>query len=171
MGIVIPFYCVLYVHISYHCSHWSTYVCSDSIIIFIILVWHVGCEHKSHMHIAICIINILKLITIYSYHLFPFSCAAPTVAVSDITVTWVNETAVRVAWTALTLNDARGFPSYMVSVTSKEKEVANVTTNFISVVVGGLMPHTEYNVTVQALTAGGTKEGPHSAPGEIQLML
>ena len=29
------------------------------------------------------------------------------------------------------------------------------------------MPHTEYNITVQALTAGGTKEGPISAPGEM----
>ena len=29
------------------------------------------------------------------------------------------------------------------------------------------MPHTEYSVTVQALTAGGTKEGPRSVPGEM----
>ena len=123
------------------------------------------------IYIAICIINTLKFITIYSYHLFPSSCAAPTVAVTDITVTRVNDTAVRVTWTALTLNDARGFPSYVVIVTSKEREVANVTTYSTSVVVGGLMPHTGYNVTVQALTAEGTKEGPHSAPGEIQLML
>ena len=92
-------------------------------------------------------------------------------AVTDITITRVNDTAVRVTWTTLTLNDARGFPSYVVIVTSKEREVANVTTPSTSVVVGGLMPHTEYNVTVQALTAGGTKEGPLSAPGEIQLML
>ena len=92
-------------------------------------------------------------------------------AVSDITVTRVNDTAVKVAWTELILNDARGFPSYVVSITSNRKEVANVTTNSTSVVVGGLMPHTEYNVTVQALTAGGTKKGPLSAPGAIQLML
>ena len=123
------------------------------------------------MHIAICVINILKLIAIYSYNLFPFSCAAPAVPVTDIIVTRVNDTALRVTWTALTLNDARGFPSYVVIVTSKEREVANVTTPSTSVVVGGMMPHTEYNITVQALTAGGTKEGPLSAPGEIQLML
>ena len=125
------------------------------------------------MHIAISIINILNFYNNIqcNYHLFPFSCAAPVVPVSDITVTRVNDTAVKVTWTALTLNNARGFPSYVVIVTSKEREVANVTTPSTSVVVGGLMPHTEYNVTVQALTAGGTKEGPHSAPGEIQLML
>ena len=73
---------------------------------------------------------------------------------------------VRVTWIALTLNDARGFPSYLVSVTNDGKEAANHTTNSTSVVVGGLMPHTEYNVTVQALTAGGNKEGPHSEPRE-----
>ena len=89
--------------------------------------------------------------------------------VSDITITRVNDTAVRVTWTALTLNDARGFPSYVVSVMSKCEQVSFQTTNFISVVVGGLMPHTEYSVTVQALTAGGTKEGPPSAPGETEM--
>ena len=88
-------------------------------------------------------------------------------AVSDITVTRVNDTAVRVTWTALTLNDARGFPSYMVSVVSRCEQVSSQTTNSTSVVVRGLMPHTEYNITVQALTAGGTKEGPISEPGEI----
>ena len=88
-------------------------------------------------------------------------------AVSDITVTWVNYTAVRVTWTALTLNEARGFPSYVVSVMSRCEQVSSQRTPFTSVVVGGLMPHTEYNVTVQALTAGGTKEGPISAPGEM----
>ena len=66
----------------------------------------------------------------------------------------------------LTLHNARGFPSYVVSVTSEGKEVATHSTLSTSVVVGGLMPHTEYNITVQALTAGGTKEGPQSAPGE-----
>ena len=106
-----------------------------------------------------------QIIAIIIYHLFP--CAAPTVAVSVITVAWVNDTAVRVAWTALTLNDERGFPSYVVSVMSRCEQVPSQTTNSTSVVVGGLMPHTEYNITVQALTAGGTKEGPISAPGEM----
>ncbi len=86
--------------------------------------------------------------------------------VSDITVARVNDTAVRVAWMALTLNDARGFPSYVVSGMSRCEQVLSQTTNSTSVVVGGLMPHTEYSVTVQALTAGGTKEGPRSVPGE-----
>ena len=93
-------------------------------------------------------------------------CTAPSKPVSDVTVTRVNDTAVRVTWTALTLNDARGFPSYVVNVTIGEMEVSTHSTNSTSVVVGGLMPHTEYNVTVQALTAGGTKEGLLSAPGE-----
>ena len=74
-----------------------------------------------------------------------------------------------VTWMRLTLNDARGFPSYVVSVTSKGNEAVNHSTNSTSVVVGGLMPQTEYSVTVQALTAGGTKEGPPSAPGETEM--
>ena len=74
-----------------------------------------------------------------------------------------------VTWAALTLNDARGFPSYVVSVTSKGKEAVIHLTNSTSVVVGGLMPHTGYSVTVQALTAGGNKEGPRSAPGETEM--
>ena len=69
----------------------------------------------------------------------------------------------------LALNDARGFPSYMVSVTSEEGQVANHSTHSTSAVVGGLMPHTEYNVTVQALTGEGTKEGPISVPGETEM--
>ena len=90
-------------------------------------------------------------------------------SVSDVTVTRVNDTAVRVTWMNLTLNDARGFPSYVVSVTSEEGQVANHSTHSTSAVVGGLMPHTEYNITVQALTAGGTKEGPISVPGETEM--
>ena len=93
-------------------------------------------------------------------------CTAPSIPVSDITVTRVNDTAVRVTWTTLTLNEARGFPSYVVNVTIGGMEVSTHSTNSTSVVVGGLMPHTEYNVTVQALTAGATKEGPHNAPGD-----
>ena len=93
-------------------------------------------------------------------------CTAPYKPVSDITVTRVNDTAVRITWTTLTLNDARGFPSYVVNVTIGGMEVSTHSTNSTSVVVGGLMPHTEYSITVQALTSGGTKEGPLSAPGE-----
>ena len=88
-------------------------------------------------------------------------------AVSNIIVTRVNGTVVRVTWTALTLNEARGFPSYVVSVMSRCEQVSSQRTPSTSVVVRGLMPHTEYSVTVQALTAGGTKEGPHSTPGEM----
>ena len=70
---------------------------------------------------------------------------------------------------SLTLNDARGFPSYVVRVTSKGQEIDNHSTNTTSVVVGGLMPNTEYSVTVQALTARGTNRGPISAPGETEM--
>ena len=92
-------------------------------------------------------------------------CTAPSIPVSDVTVTRVNDTVVRVTWTALTLNEARGFPSYVVNITIDGEQVSSQRTPSTSVVVGGLMPHTEYNVTVQALTAGGIKEGPHSEPG------
>ena len=104
---------------------------------------------------------------IYSYYLFLF--AEPTVSVSDITVTRVNDTAVRLAWTALTLNEARGFPSYVVRVVGRCEQVPSQRTNSTSVVVEGLMPHTEYNITVQALTAGGTQEGPISVPSETEM--
>ena len=100
-------------------------------------------------------------------HQVHFLCiSAPAVPVSNVTITRINDTAVRVTWMRLTLNDARGFPSYVVSVTSKGKEAVNHSTNSTSVVVEGLLPHTEYNVTVRALTAGGTKGGPRSTPGE-----
>ena len=95
-----------------------------------------------------------------------FLSAAPAVSVSDITVTRVNDTAVMVTWAGLTLTDARGFPSYAVTVMNRCEQVSSQRTTSTSVVVGGLMPHTEYNITVQALTAGGTKEGPLSTPGE-----
>ena len=95
--------------------------------------------------------------------------SAPAVLVSIITVTRVNDTAVMITWRALTLNQARGFPKYTVSVTNDGKVVSSQSTTSTSVVAGGLMPHTEYNITVQALTAGGTKEGPQSAPGEIEV--
>ena len=71
-----------------------------------------------------------------------------------------------VTWTGLTLNEARGFPSYVVTFMNRCEQVSSQRTTSTSVVVGGLMPHTEYNITVQALTAGGAKEGPLSAPGE-----
>ena len=89
--------------------------------------------------------------------------------VTNITVTRVNDTVLRVTWTGLTLNDARGFPSYVVNIMSRHEQVSSQRTSSTSVVVGGLMPHTEYSITVQALTAGGTKEGPHSAPGETKM--
>ena len=88
------------------------------------------------------------------------------VSVSNITVTRVNDTAVMITWRALTLNEARGFPSYVVIVMNKCEQVSTQSTTSTSVVAGGLMPHTEYTITVQALTAGGTKEGPQSEAGE-----
>ena len=48
------------------------------------------------------------------------------------------------------------------------EQVTSQSTHSTSVVVGGLMPHTKYNITVQAVTAGGTKEGHPSAPGETE---
>ena len=89
--------------------------------------------------------------------------------VSDVTVTRVNDTVIKVTWTALTLNEARGFPSYIVTIMSRHEQVSSQATKSTSVVVGGLIPHTEYSITVQALTAGGTKEGPPSAPGETEM--
>ena len=124
------------------------------------------CSSAVPMYNTVC--NLLKYACSFCSVAF---CTAPSIPVSDITVTRVNDTAVMVTWTTLTLNEARGFPSYVVNVTIGGMEVSTHSTNSASVVVGGLMPHTEYNVTVQALTAGGTKEGPHSAPGETNIAI
>ena len=117
---------------------------------------------------AMVLLHLHNVLHYYTTHTPPvlYHSAAPAVSVSDITVTRVNGTAVNITWTALTLNEARGFPSYVVTATNEGEQVSSQRTTSTSVVVGGLMPHTEYNITVQALTAGGDKEGPLSAPGE-----
>lgn len=84
--------------------------------------------------------------------------SAPAVSVSNITVTRVNDTAVMIAWRALILNVARGFPSYVVRIMNRCEQVTSQSTTSTAVVVGGLMLHIEYYITVLVLTAGGTKE-------------
>ena len=72
-------------------------------------------------------------------------------------------TSVRVAWESVSLFDARGFPVYIVTlipsssngrVTRQSNDgVIRVTTNETSVVIGGLNPAVEYDVTVAVRTS------------------
>ena len=74
-------------------------------------------------------------------------------------------TSVSVAWEPVTLFDARGFPTYTVTlepstsdsrVTRQSNDgVIRVTTNETNVVIGGLDPAVEYDVTVAVRTSAG----------------
>ena len=74
-------------------------------------------------------------------------------------------TSVSVSWELLTLFEARGFPTYAVTLVPSTSDdrvtrqssdgVIRVTTNESNIVVGGLDPKVEYDVTVAVQTAGG----------------
>ena len=74
-------------------------------------------------------------------------------------------TSVSVTWEPVTLFDARGFPTYTVTLTPSTSNsrvtrqandgVIRVTTNETNVVIGGLDPAVEYDVTVAVRTSAG----------------
>ena len=74
-------------------------------------------------------------------------------------------TSVSVSWELLTLFEARGFPTYTITLVPSTSDdrvtrqssdgVIRVTTNESNIVVGGLDPKMEYDVTVAVQTAGG----------------
>ena len=74
-------------------------------------------------------------------------------------------TSVSVSWELLTLFEARGFPTYTITlvpstgddrVTRQSSDgVIRVTTNESNIVVGGLDTKMKYDVTVAVQTAGG----------------
>ena len=74
-------------------------------------------------------------------------------------------TSVSVSWEPLNLFEARGFPTYTVTLEPSSSDdrvtrqsnngVIRVTTNESNIVVGGLDPKVEYDVTVSVQTAAG----------------
>ena len=74
-------------------------------------------------------------------------------------------TSVNISWELLTLFEARGFPTYTVTLVPSTSDdrvtrqssdgVIRVTTNESNIVVGGLDPKVEYDVTVAVKTGGG----------------
>ena len=74
-------------------------------------------------------------------------------------------TSVSVSWEPLTLFEARGFPTYTITLVTSTSDdrvarqssdgVIRVTTNESNIVVGGLDPKVEYDVTVAVGTGAG----------------
>ena len=74
-------------------------------------------------------------------------------------------TSVSVEWEPVTLFEARGFPTYTVTLEPSSSEsrvtrqsnngVIRVTTNETNVIIGGLDPAVEYDVTVSVRTSAG----------------
>jgi len=74
-------------------------------------------------------------------------------------------TSVSVSWELLSLFEARGFPTYTVTLIPSSSDsrvirqsndgVIRVNTNESNIVVGGLDPKVEYEVTVAVQTAAG----------------
>ena len=86
----------------------------------------------------------------------------PTETVTNITIEWTSATSVNISWAPLTLHQARGFPLYVVNITTKGRVVKNFTTNQTNVKVNELNRNTVYFVTVKPLTGGGDLEGETS---------
>ena len=81
-------------------------------------------------------------------------------------------TSVIISWEPLTLFEARGFPTYAVTLVPSTSDdrvtrqssdgVIRVTTNESNIVVGGLDPKVEYDVTVAVGTGAGEMTGEPS---------
>ena len=118
------------------------------------------------MYIPIILVLIFKLLYIYP---------VPRVAPRNVTVVRINSTAISVSWNPLTLQEARGWPVYVVYLQGNSQrtacELQSVNTSDSSVVIGNLDPASYYSVVVQVRTAAGTREELKSQPGELQPML
>ena len=107
---------------------------------------------------------ILKLVYLFYY-------PVPTVAPKNVTVVRINSTAISVSWNPLTLQEARGWPVYVVYLLSSSQRTAcdfrTVDTSDSNVVIGNLNPYYYYSIVVQIRTAAGTSEEVRSQPGEF----
>ena len=68
-----------------------------------------------------------------------------------------------ISWIPLGIHQARGFPSYRVTILQEGTPLKSTTTNDSSVVIGELNNNRLHTVTVQLITGGG--EGQQSEPG------
>ena len=104
--------------------------------------------------------------------------SAPSVSLGNV---MANRSAdglsMTITWTPITLEDARGFPLYRITLnpggTSRRRQsgaiTVNVPFNESSYTATGLDPQTTYSVTVGAVVVNGsgTIEGPTSPPIEV----
>ena len=97
------------------------------------------------------------------------------VAPNNVTVVRINSTAISVSWNPLTLQEARGWPVYVVYLWSNSQRTAravpSVRTSESSVNITSLDPSTFYYIVVQVTTAAGTSEELKSEPGEFEFSL
>ena len=89
----------------------------------------------------------------------------PEQTVTNITIKWINATTVNISWIPLGIHQARGFPSYRVTIFREGTPLKNRTTNDSRVFIGQLNNNRLYRVTVKLITGGG--EGRQSEPGTL----
>ena len=103
----------------------------------------------------------------HEYTSLLISHSEPSMAPMNVTATRLNDTAMNVSWTPLTLVEARGFVKYVITYMkaggsrkrqSPSPKIVNGTDR--SCVVNDLKPGVEYDVIVGAQTGGGTN-GKH----------
>ena len=106
--------------------------------------------------------------------IFIFSLPAP-LPVQNVMATRINNTAIRVSWSPLTLTQARGFlTGYTITLTpistSRKRQTSGIVTVMAgptntSIVVTGLNPTLHYSVTVAGNTSvGGGDDSPAVTP-------
>ena len=132
-------------------------------------------QHLSKDSYARISISILMLI---GYNALSLTAAPP--APTNVNVTRINDTTIRVTWQTLSLVEARGHIMYHVMVTpttgsrrkrqtTQEERMCTLSSpcevpaNESSVIVGGLDRDTTYSVTVMAVNSED-EAGPTSIP-------
>ena len=81
----------------------------------------------------------------------------------------MNATTVNISWIPLGIHQARGFPSYRVTILQEGTLFKSMTTSDSSVAIGELNNNRLYTVTVQIITGGG--EGIQSEPGGTVVLI
>ena len=87
--------------------------------------------------------------------------AVPEVSVSEVKIHCITSTSLKVSWNKLSLHDAKGTPTYLVSCW--KGNTSNVTTKETvepMIILKGLDSSSVYSIVVQVKTAGGM--GPFS---------
>ena len=117
-----------------------------------------------------CIICKYNNVRTYIYSLNHIH-VAPTKNVASITGVRVSDSEMMVSWTGLTLQEARGFPSYTItyepvgSTGRVSRQAQTVQTEQTSTTVGGLLSEAEYLVHITVSTDGGNSAA--SEPGMV----